>query len=75
MEISGSAGSLELKASDEEASDSGGYDAIGDVSDVDGKVEIEADGAEGRYWLVWITSLPGGSGGSATISEVRFVGE
>ncbi|MDQ3620171.1 MAG: protein kinase [Actinomycetota bacterium] len=75
VEISGSAGSLELKASDEEASDSGGYDAIGDVSDVDGKVEIEADGAEGRYWLVWITSLPGGSGGSATISEVRFVGE
>ena len=75
VEITGSAGSLELKTSDEEASDEGGYDAVGAASDVDGRVEIDADGAEGRYWLVWITSLPGGSGGSATISEVRFVGE
>ena len=75
VEITGSAGALELKTSDEEGSDEGGYDAVGAASDVDGRVEIEADGAEGRYWLVWITSLPGGSGGSATISEVRFVGE
>lgn len=75
VEISGSAGSLELKTSDEEASDAGGYNAVGAASDVDGQVEVEAEGTEGRYWLVWITSLPGGSGGSAAISEVRFVGE
>ena len=30
--------------------------------------------ASGRYWLVWITSLPGGEGGTAAIGEVEFVG-
>lgn len=29
---------------------------------------------EARYWLVWITSLPGGVGGSTEIAEVTFFG-
>ena len=73
--ISGSAGSLELRASDEEGDDAEAFEEVGTASEVDGEVEIEADGAEARYWLVWITSLPGDGGGSATISEVRFLGE
>ena len=73
--ISGSTGSLELRASDEEGDDAEAFEEVGTASEVDGEVEIEADGAEGRYWLVWITSLPGDGGGSATISEVRFLGE
>jgi eukaryotic-like serine/threonine-protein kinase len=27
-----------------------------------------------RYWLLWITSLPGGGGGAAYINEVKFFG-
>ena len=34
---------------------------------------IEA-GAQARYWLVWITALPGDGGGSARIAEVKFFG-
>lgn len=75
VEISGSTGSLELRVSDQEGADADAFEEVGTASGVQGKVEIEADGAEGRYWLVWITSLPGDSGGSASISEVRFLGE
>ncbi|HEY7876546.1 MAG TPA: protein kinase [Actinomycetota bacterium] len=28
----------------------------------------------GRYWLLWITDLPGGGAGSASIAEVEFFG-
>jgi hypothetical protein len=27
-----------------------------------------------RYWLVWITDLPGGQGGVASLGEVTFLG-
>jgi eukaryotic-like serine/threonine-protein kinase len=65
---------FELRASDELGSD---HEAFEVISSVRGSSEKEtvAAGASARYWLVWITDLPGGGAGTGTIAEVRFLGE
>ena len=63
---------VEIRASDELASDEDGFDVLDERTEIEGDEAFEVDGS-GRYWLVWITGLPGGSG-TAEISEVRFVG-
>jgi serine/threonine-protein kinase len=64
---------VELRASDEPAGDESGFELI--ASEQTGETTtFDAGGSQGRYWLVWITSLPGGGAGSASISEVEFFG-
>jgi serine/threonine protein kinase len=36
--------------------------------------ELTFDGVEARYWLVWITQLPGDGTGTAELEEVSFFG-
>lgn len=45
----------------------------GDQS-VDQEQTFSVDGAEGRYWLVWVTGLREDGGGRVQIGEVEFVG-
>lgn len=47
------------------------------VNDADNPATVQLDGRpEGRFWLVWLTSLPPADGGlyQAGIREIRFVG-
>jgi eukaryotic-like serine/threonine-protein kinase len=64
--------SLELRQSDTQASDDTGFQIVDDASGAPPVTSFEFDPVEARYWLVWITQLPGGDGGSASISEVKF---
>lgn len=66
--------SVELKRSDTQARDDTEYDIVDDVSGAPELTSFDFEPADGRYWLVWITQLPGGGGGSASISEVNFFG-
>ncbi|CAN5561308.1 hypothetical protein BH24ACT26_BH24ACT26_00390 [soil metagenome] len=65
--------SFELRAGDEVAGDESGFEVVDEVSDASSTSTVEPDLAA-RYWLLWITSLPGGEGGSARIAEVEFFG-
>ncbi|MGH2775554.1 MAG: protein kinase domain-containing protein [Actinomycetota bacterium] len=56
----------------EPASDASGFETA-DETDAAGDPEpFEFDPVADRYWLVFVTELPGGGGGSASISEVTF---
>lgn len=74
IELVASAGmSVEVRVTDESPT---GDETSLDL--VDGADPIAANetfdiGEAGRYWLIWITELPGGTG-SGEISEVRFFG-
>jgi hypothetical protein len=64
--------SLEVRGSDEIGDDEEAFDEV-DASNATEAVEtFEFDGTTARYWLVWITSLPGDAGGTASIAEVEF---
>jgi len=71
IEIAGAVGAFEVRAASEPGGDETGFEVVADGDAIDGSVEVDAGGSGGRYWLVWITSLPGGTG-SASISEVAF---
>jgi eukaryotic-like serine/threonine-protein kinase len=71
VEISGAVGSFELRAGSESGADETSFKVITEGDAIDGSVEVDARGSSGRYWLVWITALPGGTG-RASISEVVF---
>ena len=75
VEVIGSAGmSLEVRAATESPSSEEDADVVASDEGVDTNATLELDEPAGaRYWIVWITDLPGGSGGSAAISEVRFL--
>ena len=75
VEVIGSAGmSLELRAATESPSSEEDADVVASDEGVDTNATLELDEpTDARYWIVWITDLPGGSGGSAAISEVRFL--
>jgi hypothetical protein len=64
---------VELWASDEPPGSLDDLDRIDSVSDAGGTFTFDAR-ASHRYWVVWITALPGGGAGSATIGEVTFHG-
>ncbi|MBW3594115.1 MAG: protein kinase [Actinobacteria bacterium] len=74
VEVVGSAEmSIEIRASDEPpAGDHTSLDLIDDADSIEANETFEV-GRSGRYWLIWITQLPGGAG-TAEIAEVRFVG-
>lgn len=47
---------------------------VAEVDNAGASESISFDATEARYWIVWITSLPGGGAGRAEISEVTFFG-
>jgi putative peptidoglycan lipid II flippase len=64
---------IELRVSDSTGASEDDFELIAEEADASSPVSFDTDGATGRYWLVWITDLPGGSGGTAGIAEVRFL--
>jgi serine/threonine protein kinase len=74
IDLSGSIGAFEVRFGDEPPTDENGLEVAAEGSDLSGKTSLELDeDTEARYWLVWITSLPGPSG-TASIAEVAFLG-
>jgi eukaryotic-like serine/threonine-protein kinase len=75
VEVQGCDGcGLEIGHASEPASDASGFEMV-DETDVAGDPEtFDLDRVSDRYWLVFVTTLPGGGGGSASISEVTFGG-
>ncbi len=74
IEIEGSLGTVEIRAGGENGTTEEAFDVVTKASDVLGSTEITVDGTAARYWLIWITDLPGAGTGSAQIAEVRFFG-
>ena len=73
VEVTGSPDlALELRASDESGDDEQDFDEVDSSEATAGDETFEVDGTSARYWLVWITSLPGDGGGAASIAEVTF---
>lgn len=56
----------------EAASDASGFEVVDETNSAGETESFEFDAVEDRYWLVFVTELPGGGGGSASISEVTF---
>ena len=75
VQVIGSAGmSLEIRAASEPPASEADGDVVATEDGIPATASLELDEATAaRYWIVWITDLPGGSGGSASISEVRFL--
>ncbi len=66
---------FELLSSSQKAEDETSWAKVATIGQARGVAELnEFEVVTARYWLIWITSLPGGGGGSVAISEVRFFG-
>jgi eukaryotic-like serine/threonine-protein kinase len=67
--------SLEVRSSDRTSStDESAFSVVDQVDDASDPQVFHFEPLTNRYWLIFITSLPGGDGGSASISEARFFG-
>ena len=64
---------IEILAGDSAPDSSKDLDRVDGRDGASGKVTFEV-GHTARYWVVWITDLPGGGGGLGQIGEVRFFG-
>lgn len=74
INLSGNIGAYEVRFGDEPPASENELEVAAEGSDLSGKTTLELDEeAEARYWLVWITSLPGPAG-TASIAEVAFLG-
>lgn len=60
---------LQIHASDQPFAGADLGEPVGSVSDAPAEPTIDVGGTTGRYWLVWLTSVPGGRG---EIAEVEF---
>jgi hypothetical protein len=60
---------LQIHVSDQPFSGPDIGDPVAAVQDAPAEPTIEVSGASGRYWLIWITRVPGGR---AQIAEVAF---
>ena len=74
VDLGSSGYTLELRAADETGTDETSFEEVGNVSGSQDTERFRFDPVKARYWLVWVTGLPGGSGGSAAIAEVKFIG-
>ena len=63
---------IEIRASEEGGVDETAFEVVGEAPNTEETATIEVSGS-GRYWLVWITQLPGTGAGSTGIAEVRFL--
>jgi hypothetical protein len=66
--------SFELRAGDQLGSSEASFDVVQTTADAAGSQDVTFGAAAHRYWLLWITSLPGGGAGTAYINEVKFFG-
>ena len=64
--------SLEIRAASELPEDESTADVVTDSSAVADVEVLEFDPVSARYWIVWITELPGSGAGSASIAEVEL---
>jgi serine/threonine protein kinase len=62
---------LEILAGDERPTSADQLDVLATERGASARVSIDAD-ATARYWVIWITDLPGGGGGLAQLAEVKF---
>jgi hypothetical protein len=75
VEVQGCDGcGLQVRHASEAASDASGFETVGETDAAGDPETFEFEPAADRYWLVFVTTLPGGGGGSASISEVTFGG-
>jgi hypothetical protein len=75
VRVTGSAGySIQLRYSDASESTLNDFQLASEQSDAPATTTFSFDTVSASHWLVWITDLPGGAGGRASISEVRFFG-
>lgn len=75
LEVTGNIGSFEIRAGDDDPQGATDLEVVATEDQPSGTTELTFDQpVTARYWLVWITDLPGGGGGRATIGEVRFLG-
>lgn len=74
VDLGSSGYALELRAADKIGSDETAFEEVSSVEASGGTERFRFEPVAARYWLVWITGLPGGSGGSASIAEVKFIG-
>jgi hypothetical protein len=63
---------FELRAGDEPGEQESDFRLVQRMEDAPATVDLQVESNPARYWLVWITALPGEGGGSASIAEVRF---
>jgi eukaryotic-like serine/threonine-protein kinase len=66
--------SFELRAADQLGSSEASFGVVQTTDDAAGSQDVTFQAATHRYWLLWITSLPGGGAGTAYINEVKFFG-
>jgi eukaryotic-like serine/threonine-protein kinase len=71
--VTGNAGAVEIRSGDDIGGDENAFDSVADLGRLDGEASADIDSEAARYWLVWITALPGG-GGTAEIADVEFRG-
>ncbi len=72
--VTGSDGAgVDVRAADEEPVDVDTVPPVIASEELEAETEFDASGAEARYWVIWITDLPGVTG-SAEIFEVEFIG-
>ena len=64
---------VELWAGDESPASLDDLERMDSIAGASGTFTFEV-GAAHRYWVVWISALPGGGGGRASIGEVTFRG-
>ncbi len=76
VEVNGCGGcALELRASDQTSpTDESLFEVVEQVDSAGDPQPFEFEPRINRFWLVFITTLPGEGTGSASISEVRFFG-
>ena len=75
VEVQGCSGcGLQVGHGAEAAPDASGFETVGTSNGAGDPETFEFEAVSNRYWLVFITTLPGGGGGSASISEVTFGG-
>lgn len=75
VEVQGCSGcGLQVGHASEAASDASGFEIVGESEAAGDTETFEFEAVSDRYWLIFVTALPGGGGGSASISEVTFGG-
>ncbi|MDQ4109341.1 MAG: protein kinase, partial [Actinomycetota bacterium] len=65
---------VEIRSAQSAPSSIDDTELVGELDDAGDAATIRFEPAVGRYWIVWITSLPGGGAGKAEIAEVSFFG-
>ena len=65
---------LEIKAADEIGNDESSFESVDTVAGSQSTERFRFDPFTARYWLLWITGLPGDAGGNASVAEVKFIG-